>query len=97
MKFISAMLLTLILHLSLSNVAHAHNAACLENRAGGFIVLTNKVAPESQGWYIVFSSASSGETFYGEWAIIGERTVMITWIDGRTSAFDISAFKPCTY
>lgn len=78
---------------SLGTAYASTNALCIENQAGGKIVLTS--VKDDDG-FIVFSHDGSGSVIYGKWKLIGDFTIMIIWHSyGRTSMFDISAFSPC--
>lgn len=85
----------LFLVLSIGN-SHADNnkALCMDNKAGGRIILTNI---QADGYNVAFSTSDDGISIQGAWVLLGERTVLILWISlDQTSLFDASMFKQCT-
>lgn len=88
---------TLALTLVSITTAHAMNALCMPNRAGGTIVLTNAKASGSKDSFVVFSTTNSGgSTLFGKWLLIGKHTVMIKWPNGSVSTFRADDFSRCT-
>jgi len=87
------LILGLVLALA-STLAHALPAMCAANAGGGNIVLTS-VPASDEGWYIVISASSTGQTLFGQWSFVGQRTIMIIWSDGRATTGDASRFSQC--
>ena len=75
--------------------AHASNKAlCMDNKAGGRIILTSI---QADGYNVAFSTSEDGVSIQGAWVLLGERTVLILWVGfDQTSMFDASLFKQCT-
>lgn len=74
--------------------ATTNNALCMQNGAGGTMVLTK--AKSNNGRYVVISTTNTGLAIYGTWMLIGEQTIMIIWLETHaTSIFNVSDFRPC--
>lgn len=88
------LLFILILAFSFGNAHASNKALCMDNKAGGRIILTSIQVDD---YNVAFSTSDDGVSIQGAWVLLGERTVLILWIDfDKTSMFDVSLFKPCT-
>lgn len=84
----------LILAFSFGNAHASNKALCMDNKAGGRIILTSIKA---DGYNVAFSTSDDGISIQGAWVLLGERTILILWTSfDQTSLFDASMFKQCT-
>ena len=84
-----------LLALAFSSPALAEKAMCATNRAGGQIILTTTAVKDQDATFIALTTTPGGETGFGQWTIIGERTVMVKWSWGQYLTLNVNTMTVC--